>query len=78
MPDRNFAEFETGNLTLSVIHPEGMGLEYHVSNNWIALHVDDVAATRQTLEERGVASTATPSTPACATWRSSRTPTATR
>ena len=54
MPDRNFAEFETGNLTLSIIHPEGMGLEYHVSDNWIALHVDDVAAARRTLEQRGV------------------------
>src|SRR3954451_15787944 len=53
-PDRHFAEFETGNLTLSVIHPERMGLEHHVSHNAIALHVDDVAAARATLEERGV------------------------
>ncbi len=27
MPDRNFAEFETGNLTLSIINPERMGLD---------------------------------------------------
>jgi predicted enzyme related to lactoylglutathione lyase len=54
MPERNFAEFETGNLTLSIILPDKMGLEYHTSDNWIALHVDDVAASRQTLEERGV------------------------
>ena len=54
MPERGFAEFETGNLTLSVISPEKMGLEYHVSHTHIALHVDDVAAVRATLEERGV------------------------
>lgn len=54
-PEHGFAEFETGNLTLSVISPERMGLEYHVSHTHIALHVDDVAAARATLEERGVA-----------------------
>jgi predicted enzyme related to lactoylglutathione lyase len=54
MPDRNFAEFETGNLTLSVIHAEKMGLEHHVSGNAIALHVDDVEAARKALEEQGV------------------------
>jgi len=54
MPERNFAEFETGNLTLSVIHAEKMGLEHHVSGNAIALHVDDVEAARKLLEERGV------------------------
>ena len=50
----NFAEFETGNLTLSVIHAEKMGLEHHVSGNAIALHVDDVEAARKALEEQGV------------------------
>ncbi len=54
MPERNFAEFETGNLTLSVIHAEKMGLEHHVSGNAIALHVDDVQAARKKLEEQGV------------------------
>jgi predicted enzyme related to lactoylglutathione lyase len=53
-PERGFAEFETGNLTLSVIDPRRMGLEHHVSRNAIALHVDDVATARATLEERGV------------------------
>jgi predicted enzyme related to lactoylglutathione lyase len=53
-PERNFAEFETGNLTLSIIHPEKMGLEHHPIGMHIALHVDDVAASRGTLEERGV------------------------
>jgi len=54
MPERNFAEFETGNLTLSIIHAEKMGLEHRVSGNAIALHVDDVEAARKQLEDQGV------------------------
>ena len=54
LKERHFAEFETGNLTLSVYNAEGMGLEHNVNANAIALHVDDVAAARATLEERGV------------------------
>ncbi len=54
-PDRGFAEFETGNLTLSVINPEAMGMEHHRSPNAIALHVDDVQAARELLEREGVA-----------------------
>ena len=54
MPDRHFAEFETGNLTLSVFDPEGMGMEHHRSPNPVALHVDDVAEARAALEDRGV------------------------
>jgi predicted enzyme related to lactoylglutathione lyase len=57
MPERNFAEFETGNLTLSVINGERMGIGHHLSLNAIALHVEDVEQTRATLEERGVAFT---------------------
>jgi predicted enzyme related to lactoylglutathione lyase len=53
-PEQGFAEFETGNLTLSVISPDRMGLEYHPNRNAIALHVDDVRAGREMLEERGV------------------------
>jgi predicted enzyme related to lactoylglutathione lyase len=54
MLDRNYAEFETGNLTLSVIDAEKMGLEHKVRGHEIALHVDDVEAARKTLEGRGV------------------------
>jgi predicted enzyme related to lactoylglutathione lyase len=54
MPDRGFAEFETGNLTLSVLDPSKMGMEFRKGTNSIALHVDDVAAARQKLESRGV------------------------
>ena len=55
LKERNYAEFETGNVTLSVYDPEKMGLEHKVNPNAIALHVDDVAQARATLEERGVA-----------------------
>jgi predicted enzyme related to lactoylglutathione lyase len=51
---RHYAEFETSNLTLSIFDPETVGLEHNVNRNAIALHVDDVAATRKALEGRGV------------------------
>src|SRR3712207_3871390 len=55
-PDRNFAEFETGTVTLSVVDPERMGIgSFKANANHLALHVDDVASARSTLEERGVA-----------------------
>ena len=54
MPERNYAEFETGNLTLSVFNAEEFGLEHHANRNAIALHVDDVEEARGTLEQRGV------------------------
>jgi predicted enzyme related to lactoylglutathione lyase len=54
-PERNFAEFETGTVTLSVIDPERMGVgSFQANANPLALQVDDVAAARATLEERGV------------------------
>ncbi|MGC2375309.1 MAG: VOC family protein [Solirubrobacteraceae bacterium] len=54
LEERNYAEFETGNLTLSVIDAEKMGLEHVPVRSGIALHVEDVAAARATLEQRGV------------------------
>jgi predicted enzyme related to lactoylglutathione lyase len=55
VPERNFAEFETGTVTLGVIDPAKMGIgEFQANRNAIALHVEDVAAARATLEERGV------------------------
>ena len=54
-PERNFAEFETGTLTLSVVNPERMGIgSFQANANHLALHVDDVAAARARLEQRGV------------------------
>ena len=52
--ERGYSEFETGNLTLSVWNPEKMGMEHQSNPNPVALHVDDVAAARSTLEDRGV------------------------
>jgi predicted enzyme related to lactoylglutathione lyase len=53
LKDRNYAEFETGNLTLSVINPEKMGIEHHPLRH-IALHVEDIEQARASLEARGV------------------------
>ena len=54
IPDRGYSEFETGNLTLSVVNGELMQIGHHVNRNAIALHVEDVAATRAELESKGV------------------------
>jgi len=54
VPDRKYAEFETGNLTLMVIDPPGMDIEERKSRNAIALRVDDVQESRARLEEIGV------------------------
>ena len=53
-PERNYAEFEIGNVTLSIADGEKMGIGHHVQTMPLALHVEDVAAARATLEERGV------------------------
>ena len=54
MPERSYSEFETGNLTLSLIEGEKMGIGHNVNRNAVALHVDDVAAARAELEAKGV------------------------
>ena len=54
IPERHYAEFETGNLTLSVYDPSSMGMEHHANPNPVALRVDDVAQARETLQARGV------------------------
>ena len=54
IPERHYAEFETGNLTLSVYNAEKMGLGHSTSPNPIALHVGDVEAARAALVQRGV------------------------
>jgi predicted enzyme related to lactoylglutathione lyase len=54
-PDRNFAEFETGTVTLNVLDPERMGIgSFQANANALALHVGDVAAARERLEGQGV------------------------
>jgi len=54
MPERNYAEFETGNLTFSLFSPEQFGLEFNPNPNALGLRVGDVAEARTTLESRGV------------------------
>jgi predicted enzyme related to lactoylglutathione lyase len=47
-------EFETGNLTLQVMDAEAIGREFEPSSHPIALHVEDVEASREELESKGV------------------------
>lgn len=47
-------EFETGNLTLQVIEAAAIGRDFKPSGHPIALHVEDVEATRSELEAKGV------------------------
>ena len=55
MPERNYAEFETGTVTLGVVDPQKMGIgDFKANANHVALHVEDVAAARAELEQRGV------------------------
>jgi predicted enzyme related to lactoylglutathione lyase len=54
VPERNYAEFEAGNVTLSIVDGEAMGIGHNVNRTAMALHVDDVAAARAELEGRGV------------------------
>jgi predicted enzyme related to lactoylglutathione lyase len=54
MPERNFAEFETGNLTINLMNAEKMGLPHVTFTNPLALHVDDIPAVRAALEQKGV------------------------
>jgi predicted enzyme related to lactoylglutathione lyase len=52
--ERNYAEFETSNLTLSVIDAQKMGIDCEPVRSGIALHVADVKAAREALEAHGV------------------------
>jgi predicted enzyme related to lactoylglutathione lyase len=47
-------EFETGNLTLTVLDAAAVGREFSPSGHPIAFRVDDVEAARQELESTGV------------------------
>ena len=78
VPDRGFAEFETGNLTLSLIDPAKMGMEHRTGHNTIALEGRRRrrGARRARVTRRGVPRRDLRQ-PACATWRSSTTPRAT-
>ena len=54
-PENNFAEFDTGTVTFSVIDPTRMGVgEFQPNKNHVALQVADTHAARAELERRGV------------------------
>jgi predicted enzyme related to lactoylglutathione lyase len=48
------AEFEAGDLTLSVVVSDTLGIEFRPMSVPIALHVDDMDAARAELESRGI------------------------
>jgi predicted enzyme related to lactoylglutathione lyase len=54
IPQRHYAEFETGNVTISIVVGEAMGIGHNVNRTAMALHVDDVAKARAVLEEHGI------------------------
>src|ERR687893_2970240 len=55
-PERNFAEFETGDVTLSVVDPERMGIgQFQPNRSHLALQAQDVGEARATLEAPRVA-----------------------
>jgi predicted enzyme related to lactoylglutathione lyase len=47
-------EVETGSLTLQVVEAAAIGREFEPNTHPIALHVEDVEATRTELESKGV------------------------
>lgn len=47
-------EVETGNLTLQVVDAAAIGRDFEPNTHPIALHVEDVEATRAELESKGV------------------------
>ncbi|HEY2053489.1 MAG TPA: VOC family protein [Solirubrobacterales bacterium] len=47
-------EFETGNLTLTVLDAAAVGREFNASGHPLAFRVDDVEAARTELETKGV------------------------
>lgn len=77
-PDRNARfEFWAGDTCFGIWEPEKPGLEFSPQNlAHLALHVDDVDATKSDLEAKGSSLRVKPSTPGSATWRCSPTPTA--
>ena len=78
--DKGHYEFWVGQTCFGIWEPGKVGREFAPQTTaQLALHVEDIAAARAELEEpRASRSSARPTTPGCATWRSSPTRTATR
>ena len=52
--EAGFPEIETGNVTLYLVDPKALGMEFAPHTAHIALRVKDGAAARRELEQRGV------------------------
>ncbi len=52
--EAGFPEIETGNVSLYLVDPTAVGMQFAPHTAHIALRVPDVAAARLELEERGV------------------------
>ncbi len=63
--DAGFPEIETGNVSLYLIDPSAMGMEFVPHTAHIALRVADVAASKRELEQRGVEFTGERDTGVC-------------
>jgi predicted enzyme related to lactoylglutathione lyase len=48
------AEYETGTLTIAIMQSDAFGIEFERHTHPIALHVEDVGASRAELEAAGV------------------------
>ena len=52
--NQRFPEFETGNVTIVLLDPDDIGIEFSPNRNGIALRVPDVEAARAKLEQAGI------------------------
>jgi catechol 2,3-dioxygenase-like lactoylglutathione lyase family enzyme len=63
--DEGWPEIETGNVSLYLVDPTRMGVEFAPHTAPLALRVTDVAAARAHLEEQGIAFTGAHDTGVC-------------
>lgn len=63
--DENWPEIETGNVSVYLIDPTGMGATFSPHTAPVALRVADVPAAKQALEQRGVQFTGEHDTGVC-------------
>ena len=52
--DTDFTGFDAGEVTVLLVDPDAIGVEFSPNQNGFALRVPDVAAARVELEEKGV------------------------
>jgi catechol 2,3-dioxygenase-like lactoylglutathione lyase family enzyme len=52
--DADFVGFDTGDVTVLLVDPDAIGVEFSPNQNGFALRVPDVAEARRELESKGV------------------------